>query len=89
VGRGGTVTQTLMLKATGDKLTGSLEGGRGGPVEISDGTVNGNDVAFKVVREFGGNRFEQNFKGTVAGDELKLTISGGRGSRDVMFKRAK
>jgi hypothetical protein len=89
-GRGGPVTQTLTLKATGDKLTGNLEGGRGGPVEISDGTVNGNAVAFKIVREFGGNKFEQNYKGTLAGDELKLTVEGGRGGpQDVTFKRAK
>jgi hypothetical protein len=90
-GRGGnTVTQTLTLKATGDKLTGNLEGGRGGPVEISDGTVKGNDVAFKIVREFGGNTFEQNYKGTLTGDELKLTVEGGRGGpQNVTFKRAK
>ena len=89
-GRGGnTTTQTLMLKAAGDKLTGSLDGGRGGPTEISDGTIMGSAVAFKIAREFNGNKIEQNFKGTLAGDELKLSREGGRGAQEITFKRAK
>jgi hypothetical protein len=44
--------QTLTLKSDGDKLTGSMGGGRGGPVNISEGIVHGNDVIFKIVREF-------------------------------------
>ena len=91
-GRGGnTTTQTLTLKAAGDKLTGSLDGGRGGPVDISEGTIMGNAVAFKVVREFNGNKREQTYKGTLAGDELKLSMDNGRGRgpQDITFKRAK
>jgi hypothetical protein len=33
-GKQGLQTQTLTLKAQGDKLTGSIEGGRGGPVAL-------------------------------------------------------
>jgi hypothetical protein len=91
-GRGGnTNTQTLTLKAAGDKLTGSLEGGRGGAVEISDGTIMGSNVAFKVVREFQGNKIETTYKGTLAGDELKLAVDNGRGRgpQDITYKRAK
>ena len=40
-GRRGVQNQTLMLKASGNTLTGSLQGGRGGPVEISNGTIDG------------------------------------------------
>lgn len=90
-GRGGTQTQTLTLKAEGDKLTGSMEGGRGGPVEVSEGMIHGNDVMFKIVRDLGDKgKFEQNYKGTLAGDELKLTIEGGGkgGPQDAVFKRA-
>ncbi len=90
-GRGGTQTQTLVLRSSGDKLTGTMEGGRGGAVEISEGMLHGNDVMFKVVREFNGNKFEQNYKGTLSGDELKLTVeaAGGRGKgpREITFKR--
>ncbi len=100
-GRGGnTQTQTLTLKASGDTLTGSFEGARGGAVDISSGTIDGNNVSFKVVREFNGNQFTQEYKGTLASSgELTLTVSGGGrggrgkrggsgGSREVVFKRA-
>ena len=38
---------TLSLKSSGDTLTGT-QGAEGNSVEIFDGTVNGNDVAWKV-----------------------------------------
>jgi hypothetical protein len=85
-GKGG--PQTLTLKANGEKLMGSMEGGRGGSVDISEGMIHGSNVSFKVVREFNGNSFTQEYKGMLSGSELKLTVSGGRrGPRDVMFKK--
>ena len=88
-GKGG--PQTLTLKADGAKLTGQMEGGRGGGVAISDGTINGMNVAFKVVREFGGNKIEQNYKGMLMGTELKLTVEAvggkGKGPNDLTFKK--
>jgi hypothetical protein len=87
-GRRGVQNQTLMLKASGNTLTGSLQGGRGGPVEISNGTIDGDHVSFTVVREFGENKITQEFKGTLSGGELKLTESGGRGEpREVTYKK--
>ena len=87
-GRRGVQNQTLMLKASGNTLTGSLQGGRGGPVEISNGTIDGDHVSFTVVREFGENKITQEFKGTLSGGELKLTESGGRGEpREVTNKK--
>jgi hypothetical protein len=87
-GRGGPQTQTLTLKASGNTLTGSIEGGRGGPVEISDGKVDGDNVSFNVIREFQGNKITQEFKGAVSGNELKLTVSGGRGGPvEVTYKK--
>jgi hypothetical protein len=87
-GKQGTQTQTLTLKSSGEKLTGAIEGGRGGPVEISEGMIHGNDVMFKVVREFNGNKVEQNYKGALSGDALNLTMEGGRGPQNLAFKRA-
>ncbi len=98
-GRGGnTQTQTLTLKASGSKLTGSMEGGRGGAMDISGGTIDADNVSFKVVREFNGNQFTQQYKGTLSSSgDLTLTVSrgGGRGKRggsgggrEVVFKRA-
>lgn len=87
-GRNGPQTQTLMLKASGNTLTGSVEGARGGPVEISNGTIDGGNVSFSVVREFGGNKVTQDYKGAVSGAELKLTVSGGRGEpREITYKK--
>jgi hypothetical protein len=77
-GRNGTVTQTLVLNASGNALTGSFEGARGGAVDISDGTIDGNNVSFKVVREFNGNQFAQQYKGTLSDSgELDLSVSMG------------
>ena len=78
-GRRGSQAQTLTLKADGNSLTGSLQGGRGGPVEISNGAIDGDNISFTVVRQFGDNKVTQEFKGTLSGGELKLTVSGGRG----------
>jgi hypothetical protein len=85
-GKKGPQTQTLTLKAEGEKLTGTIDNGRGG-VDISEGMIHGNEVMFKVVREFNGNKVEQNYKGTLSGDDLKMTVDGGRGPQDVAFKR--
>jgi hypothetical protein len=90
-GQKGPQTQTLVLKADGMKLTGSLDGGRGGATDISEGMIHGNDVTFKVVREFNGMKIEQNYKGTLAGGELKVTReanpNGKGGPQEMTFKK--
>jgi hypothetical protein len=51
-------------------------------VDISDGTTDGNNVSFKVIREFNGNQFTQQYKGTLSGaGELNLAVSMGGGGR--------
>jgi len=88
-GRNGSVTNTLTLKAAGGSLTGTISGGRGGDVEISDGKVDGDNISFSVVREFRGNTITTKYSGKVSGDEIKLTIEGPRGgSREVTAKRS-
>lgn len=94
-GRNGPQTQTLTLKADGSKLTGSLDGGRGGPVEIKEGKIDGMNVSFKVSRAGrGGAEQTTNYTGMLMGDDLKLTAAreggGGRGGpQELAFKRAK
>src|SRR5438270_1275066 len=81
-GRGGNMqTNTIVLKQDGAKLTGTLDGGRGGPVEITDGKVDGDTVSFVVVRNFNGNEIKQTFKGKISGSEIKFTrtMEGGQG----------
>jgi hypothetical protein len=69
---GDTREATFDLKASGDKLTGTMSGPQGG-IEIKDGKVSGNDISFKVPLEFNGNSFVLIFKGTVSGDQIKFT----------------
>jgi hypothetical protein len=71
---GNTRTVTMNLKADGNKLTGTVAGGRGGEAEISDGKVDGNDISFSVVREFNGNKMTSNYKGKVDGDVIHFNM---------------
>jgi hypothetical protein len=91
-GRGGQARPvTLTLKADGGSLSGTMGGGQN-EAPISDGKVDGDNVSFKVVREFNGNSMTMLYKGMVSGDDLKLTVTreGGEGqSREVTLKRAK
>jgi hypothetical protein len=98
-GRNGAQTQNLTLKSDGSTLTGSLQGGRGGAADITEGKVDGANVSFKVTRAArnGGNQ-TTTYTGTLSGDDLKLTISrpagggrrGGRGGpQELAFKRVK
>jgi len=94
-GRNGATTSTLTLKVDGSKLSGTLEaGGRGGPAEISDGTVNGNSITFNIKRSMNGNDMVTPYKGTLDGDTLNLEFSRpGRGGAEptpvkVAAKRA-
>jgi hypothetical protein len=85
--KGGKVTETLTLKANGNKLAGSIQR-RAAPRDISDGTINGNTVSFKVTREVEGKTVTQQYKGTVSGGVLKLQVTGSRGgSREIVFKK--
>lgn len=90
-GRGGqTQTQTMTFKADGSTLTGTISG-RGGETQISDGKVDGNTVSFTVTREFQGNSMKFVYKGTLSGNELKMTMQreGGEGqAREFTAKRS-
>ena len=58
---------TFTFKQDGDKLTGTVLGPQGDPIAISDGTVNGDKISFKV--SFNGMTITH--EGTVNGDEIK------------------
>jgi len=80
-GRNGATTTTLILKADGSKLTGTMDGGRGGPIEISDGHVDGNSISFNVKRSFNGTDTVTPYKGIINddGNSMKLEYSQRRG----------
>ncbi|HEY3940643.1 MAG TPA: hypothetical protein VGL97_24655 [Bryobacteraceae bacterium] len=77
---GNTMTVNMNLKADGDKLTGTVSG-RNGDTDISDGKVDGDNVSFKVVREFNGNKRTMEYKGKMEGDTIHFTVTmeGGMG----------
>ncbi len=93
-GRGGnTMTVNMNLKADGDKLTGTVSG-RNGDTDITDGKVDGDNISFKVVREFNGNQITQVYKGKVNGDTIHFSMTmeggnmGGGQPREFDAKRA-
>lgn len=86
-GKNGPQTTTLTLMSKGDQLTGKMEGGRGGPIDISEGKVEGNNVEFKVTRDFGKGPNTQEYKGMLKGDDLVLTTQGRGGPQELTFKK--
>jgi hypothetical protein len=86
-GKNGPQTQTLTILAKGGALTGKLDGGRGGPVDISDGKIEGPNVSFKVTRDNGKGPQTTEYTGTLAGGDLKLTFQGRGGPQELVFKR--
>ncbi|MGO9969246.1 MAG: hypothetical protein ACLPY2_18440 [Bryobacteraceae bacterium] len=73
------VQNTFVFKVEGKKLTGSVNLGLGGELEIRDGEVNGNEISFMVAVTLseGGDTghaysFDVHFKGKVAGDAIEF-----------------
>ena len=83
---GQTRESTIVLKAEGEKLTGTVAGGRG-ESEIKDGTINGADISFSVVRNFGGNDVTVKYKGKLAGDAIQFKVEAGERSYEMTAKR--
>src|SRR3954465_11110839 len=67
---GDTFESTAKLKQEGEKLTGTING-RFGESEITEGTVKGNEVTFKVKRERDGQAFVIKYSGKLAADTIK------------------
>ncbi|HWB83338.1 MAG TPA: hypothetical protein VG675_04305 [Bryobacteraceae bacterium] len=88
-GRNGqTREQTFNFKVDGNKLSGTVSGFRGQDSQISEGTVDGDKIAFTVKLEFNGNSFEQKYTGTVSGEEIKMSREGRNGAQEFTAKRA-
>ena len=86
---GQTRETTFDLKASGDKLSGTMSGPQGA-IEIMDGKISGNDISFKVSFDAGGNTIVIVFNGKVSGDEIKFTRKreGADQSQQFTAKRA-
>jgi hypothetical protein len=79
---------SFTFKQDGAKLTGSVTGPQGDPIEIGDGKVDGDKLSFTV--SFNGMTIKH--EGTIAGDEIKLTAHSDQGDfpgGPITLKRAK
>ena len=88
-----TVESSAKLKQDGNKLTGVYIGRNNTESPIEDGTIKGDAVSFKIVREFNGNKFTMKYSGTLSGDTIKgkseFDRDGQAQSRDWEAKRQK
>jgi hypothetical protein len=78
-GRRGPQELTFNLTQSGNSLTGTVTT-QAGEQQISDGKVDGDNISFVVSFEARGNTIKQEYKGTMSGNEIKFTRSGGRGN---------
>jgi hypothetical protein len=67
---GGGMTITFTFKQSGTKLTGTMDGPGGEPMQIQDGKVDGDKISFAV--SF--NQMKIVHEGVVKGDEITLTV---------------
>jgi len=89
-GRDGQTREVVYnLKADGAKLSGTMSGPQGAEIAISDGKVEGDNIAFSVKLEFNGNSMVRNYSGVVTGDEIKMKSQTQRGAQEFVAKRAK
>jgi len=79
-GGGQGITITFNLKADGAALTGTVEA-MGNANEIDEGKIDGDNISFTQTIDMQGNEMKISYKGTVSGDEMKLTFTmeGGMG----------
>jgi len=79
---------TFTFKQDGDKLTGTVQGPQGDPIEITNGKVDGDKLSFDV--SF--NDTTISHEGVVNGDEIKLSTKSNQPDfpgREMTLKRAK
>ena len=90
---GQTREASVKLKLDGTKLTGVMPGRNNNETAIEDGKITGDEISFKVTREFNGNKVTAKYSGKISGDTIKGKIETDRGgqtnSRDWEAKRGK
>jgi len=82
----------LVLKMDAGKLAGTLTGGRGGDVAITDVSLTGSTLKFKSKQMGRGGEIVLNWTGTVKGDEMAVSrmAEGGQGqAQEFTLKRQK
>lgn len=72
-GMGQSMEFSFTFKADGNALTGTMKGPGGNESPISNGKIDGDKVSF-TVKTTGKMEMTINYKGTVSGDEMDLTM---------------
>ena len=88
----GSYEMTGKFTQEGEKLTGTVTGRNGSETPISEGSVKGNAVSFKVTRERQGRTSTSTYTGTISGDaitgKVEMTTRNQPRSIDWSAKRA-
>jgi hypothetical protein len=91
-GGGGDFTLAYTFKQEGDKFSGTVQGPDGAPLPLTDCKLDGDKISFAVKVDMGGNAATFTSKGTVSGDEIKLTTTNDAGmdfGGEMILKRQK
>ena len=91
-GQSFTIKQIFDLKADGNKLTGSVTtifGEREMKSDLKDGKIDGNKFSFTTVFSGPNGEMKSNWEGSVEGDTIKGTRTGGPGGGDARPFEAK
>ena len=72
-GPNGTLERTFTFKAEGAKLTGETVSSMMGKSAIENGKIDGDNFTFTITVKFQDNEMKVNYKGTVSGDNIKMT----------------
>ncbi len=84
----GTQTLNFDFKVDGATLTGKITSPRG-TTDISNGKIDGDNIAFDQVMNFNGNEFTITYSGKADGDTIKFTRQmGDMGSSEFVARRA-
>jgi hypothetical protein len=85
----GVQNYTYTFKMDGGKLAGTAESEHGKSA-LADATVSGDTVTFTENLNFQGNAIKIDYKGTIAGDEIKFTRQvGDFATEELVAKRVK
>jgi hypothetical protein len=84
----GDVEVGFTFKADGTTLTGTSTGPDGSTLQIKNGKIDGNKIAFLVTIDFGGMMFDINYTGIVSPAEIKLTADFAGMPFEINLKKA-
>ncbi len=85
----GDFPQNFTFKTSGAELSGSMTAIDGMEITIKDAKIDGSNISFAVVLDFGGMSFTLNYKGVVGKDEIKFMGEAMGMPFELVVKKAK